>query len=220
MLHGILGRYVSVVLMVFLLPSSSVPVIGEQVGDKTETARGEAVNKEVGKEHKMIGQLDSPSESVRSAASAEILKNRDADLQQIAALVEKYLSIDDRKATARDGILLLGKLHAAQYVPLLVKNMTFRVSYLTTTRPQSIEDLCPAVQALIDIGSPALKPVMHRVKSEDDENLQAGGAAVFRGVLGEEWAAVLLEYEIQAAGQSTVAERLRQVLHQLRRLPK
>ena len=166
----------------------------------------------------MADQLADESESVRKGAAAEILKSRQAEIQRLITIVERGVA-NDRKAAVRDGMLLLGQLRAVEAVPMLVQRLTFQVPYLAT-RPQPIEDLCPAVQALIDIGSPSLRPVLERIEGEDGDILQRAGAAVFRGVLGETWAMTQLESRIRSGATGVRTDRLRQVVEKLAQLPK
>ena len=170
-------------------------------------------------EVKMFSDLESESPEVRKAASYEILDNWRTESRKVAELVEKYVTLENRKGTAKDMILLLGKLRAAEYTPILVQHMTFEVYYKETKRPQTTEDLYPAVQALIDMGSPALNAVLERLKSENSGIVARTGAAVLQGILGEQWASAVLDSEIQNSDQIQVKERLQRVLHQLQNLP-
>ena len=116
-------------------------------------------------------------------------------------------------------MLLLGKLHAAEHVPLLVRSLTFKVFYRSTKRPQTIEDLYPAVQALADIGAPALDPVLDRLSHEDDEELERTGGAVLRDVLGMPRATLILNGAIHSATDAKVKQRLAKVLRAMQDLP-
>jgi HEAT repeat protein len=156
-------------------------------------------------------ELESDSPEVRAKASEELLAKRQADIAAILRIVEKFLGDDTRRGTVKDNMLLLGKLRAVEAVGLLVRNLTFEVFYKNTKRPQTTEDLYPAVQALIDIGSPALGPVLERLAAEDDELLHRAGAAVLRGVLGRNHARAVLTEELGSAKSVSVQVRLRKV---------
>lgn len=160
----------------------------------------------------MLDDLTSESPEVRATATAEVLDARRVTLQTIAAITERFLPDEQRPATAASGIRLLGKLRAAEYVPLLVQKLTFEVFFKETKRPQPPEDLYPAVQALIDIGSPALGPLMERLKVDDDKIVQQNGAAVLTGILGPNWARAILRDEILSAEIRTVNQKLQEVL--------
>ena len=65
-------------------------------------------------------QLESESPDDRRDAMARILATRQASNQQIADLLAKYLVLPGRTATAKDLILVLGRLRAAEQVPILL----------------------------------------------------------------------------------------------------
>ena len=177
-----------------------------------------AQNHETGKDA-MLKELESESADDRRAAIAKILAGRRESNQQIADLLAKYLAVPERKGTAKDLILLLGKLRAAEQVPLLVRALTFKVFYRETKRPQTIEDLYPAVQALADIGAPALDPVLDRLSQEGDEELERTGGAVLRDVLGMPRATLILNGAIHAATDAKVKQRLAKALRAMQDLP-
>lgn len=166
----------------------------------------------------MYVDLESESPEVRASAISAIVAGRREEASKVAAVVEKYLA-GSRPATVKDSMLLLGKLRASEYVPLLVRNLTFHASYKDRKRPPGAEDT-PAVQALIDIGAPALRPVLERASAEDNVAVHAAAAAVFEGVLGRPWAVALLSEQICAAERPDVRRRLEGIVHQLELLPR
>lgn len=162
--------------------------------------------------YKLIAGLESESPEVRATAGAEVLaRKQPGDIAEIMRVVEKYLSSDDRQGTVKDNMLLLGKLHAVDAIPLLVRNLTFEAFYKNTKRPQPPADLFPAVQALIDIGQPSVRPVLARLAAEDGEKLGIAGATVLRRILGLRDARALLSGEIAAAKGERSQARLRMV---------
>ncbi|HTX37363.1 MAG TPA: hypothetical protein VME43_20185 [Bryobacteraceae bacterium] len=163
--------------------------------------------------YKLIAGLESESPEVRAKASAEVLaRQQPGDIAEVMRIVEKYLKSDDRQGTVKDNMLLLGKLHALEAIPLLVQNLTFEAFYKNTKRPQPPADLFPAVQALIDIGRPSVRPVLARLAAEDGEKLGIAGATVLRRILGLRDARALLSDEIAAAKEERSQARLRIVL--------
>ena len=167
----------------------------------------------------MFGQLEAESPEERRAAAAKIVDMRRAQEQQIADLLAKVLAVPDREGTAKDLILLLGKLHATEQVPILVQSLTFQVFYRASKRPQTTEDLFPAVQALIDIGTPALDPVIERLQSESGGDVQRAGTAVLRGILGLQRAKLVMAGLVHAARTSEIRERLRRAERVMQELP-
>jgi len=166
-----------------------------------------------------IMELDSESPEVRARASAEILQRREAEIDALMQLLERRLVNDDRQGTVKDVMLVLGKLRASRAVPLLVRHLTYEAFYKNTKRPQTTEDLYPAVSALIEIGSPSLKAVLERVTNESDPTVTRTAAAVIRGVLGERWASSWLKEEAGAERLGDRRRRLEAVAHAIEELP-
>ena len=164
-------------------------------------------------------ELDSESPEIRARASSEILKRRDTDIDALMQLLERRLAGDDRQGTVKDIMLLLGKLRAVRAVALLVHNLTYEAFYKNTKRPQTTQDLYPAVNALIDIGSPSLNPVLERLRNEDDPIVSRTGVAVIRGILGEHVASALVKEEASAERLPDRKRRLEAVARAIRELP-
>jgi hypothetical protein len=167
----------------------------------------------------MSAELESESIDDRRVAVAKILEARTQQNQQIADLLAKYLADPSREGTAKDLIVLLGKLRAVEQLPILVRSLTFKVFYRNTKRPQTIEDLYPAVQALTDLGAPAIDPVLERIMREDQEDVARTGAAVLRNVLGLSRAVLILDQAIQTAPSDEARDRLRRAERLMRELP-
>lgn len=168
----------------------------------------------------MFAKLESESPEIRAAANLELLANpRPEDIPEIIGIVEKYLPDAARQGTVKDNMLLLGKLKSVAAIPLLVRNLTYEAFYKNTKRPQPPEDLFPAVQALIDIGQPSVRPLLERLAAEDGEKLALAGATVIRGVLGREAARQLLSKEIEAATGDATKSRLRAVMRVVEQFP-
>ena len=167
----------------------------------------------------MFDQLEAESPDERHAAASKLIDARREQEQQIADLLAKILAVPDREGTARDLILLLGKLRASEQVPILVRSLTFQVFYRASKRPQSTEDLFPAVQALIDIGTPALDPVLERLQHEGGDDVQRAGSAVLRGILGLQRAKLVIAGLAQTARTSEIRERLRKAERVMQELP-
>jgi HEAT repeat protein len=183
------------------------------------TLGGAATTKPGPRKDPMLTELESESADVRRAAVEKIVGSQRETSQKVADLLTKYLAAPGREGTAKDLILLLGKLRAVDHVPLLVRALTFKVFYRNTKRPQTIEDLYPAVQALADIGGPAIDPVLARMQHEDGEEVQRTGAAVLRAILGASRAKLILESAIQSTRSRETKARLTQAVKLLKELP-
>ncbi len=171
------------------------------------------------KGNKVWNDLTSESPEDRKAAVAGILAARQTDIAKIIGLAENLLPKESRNGTVKDLILLLGKLRAVEAVPFLVRNLTVSVFYRETKRPQTLEDQLPAVQALADIGSPSLDPVLARAESEDDEMTHRAAAWIWRAVLGAERAESLIANATMRQTDPSVKARLAAVAGFLKTLP-
>jgi hypothetical protein len=156
-------------------------------------------------------ELESESPEVRLKAGAAVVAARDSTIRELEASARKYLAAEERRGTVKDLMLLMGRLRASECVEFLVSQLTFEVYYKETKRPQTTKDLYPAVQALIDIGSPAVAPTLRRLASEDGEVLQRCGGTVLREVLGPELARQALELERARTEDAQVKGRLERV---------
>jgi hypothetical protein len=162
-------------------------------------------------EGKMNIELESESPEVRLKAGAAVVAARDSTIRELEASARKYLAAEDRRGTVKDLMLLMGRLRASECVEFLVSQLTFEVYYKETKRPQTTKDLYPAVQALIDIGSPAVAPTLRRLAGEDGEVLQRCGSTVLREILGPDLARQATELERARTEDAQVKARLEKV---------
>jgi len=165
-----------------------------------------------------ISDLESDSPDVRRAATQRVLSARDVPHDQIRAIAEKHIA-GPKKGTAKDAILLLGKLNSQSSIDWLLDHLTFDVFYKEMKRPQPPADRFPAVKALIDIGLPAIDPLLARAAASSDPDFHTAAAAVLLGVLGPRGAARRLQAEAAsrptgAAPKSGLAQTLEQVRQQ------
>jgi HEAT repeat protein len=168
-----------------------------------------------GRRREVIRELESDLPEIREAAKGQILAKRDVSQEDLRALAERHIG-GPKKGTAKDAILLLGKLNAVQSIDWLVAHLDFEVFYKETKRTQLPSDRFPAAQALIDIGLPTIAPVLARVKVDDHPDVQVAAAAVLIGVLSARGAVRRLTGEIEAARDPTAKTALGKTLDQVR----
>jgi len=160
--------------------------------------------------------LESDSPEVRRRAVRTLLAHRNVSHAQLRALADKHVK-SGKHGTAKDVILLLGKLNSIESIDWLIDHIDFDVFYKETKRTQSIEDLYPAVQALIDIGLPSLGPLIERAKTDKRKELPMAAAAVLIGVLSARGAIRRLSALIAAASTQRIKTALGRVLDEVRR---
>jgi hypothetical protein len=143
--------------------------------------------------------LESDDEETRRVAAGDILRNRNVSHDDIKAIAEKYI-IQGRKAgTVRDCLSLLGKLQARDQIPYLVSRLQYRDFETDRTRLPVIKTMFPAAGALIDIGLPAVRPVLDRLRGETSDDVLIAGAGVLSAILGKKGAIARIKAEKQTA---------------------
>jgi hypothetical protein len=128
-----------------------------------------------------------------------VLRDRDVSHEDVKAIAEKYIAEGRKGGTVRDALHLLGKLQARDQIPYLVSRLGYRVFEMDQARPPAIETTFPAAGALIDIGLPAVRPVLERLRGETSEDVLLAGAGVLRGILGKKGAIARVEAEKKTA---------------------
>ena len=152
----------------------------------------------------MLADLESDNVNTRHAAMKSIIATRHVSHDDIKAIAEKYIAQNRKGGTARDALRLLGKLQARDQIPYLVSRLNYRVFEGDRSRPPAIETTFPAAGALIDIGLPAIKPVLERLRHETDEEALLAGAGVLRGILGRAGALKRVDEEMKNASPAEV----------------
>ena len=150
-------------------------------------------------ENDYFTQLSSENETEREAASQKILDARKDTINQLENIARKFITEETRKGTAKTSIILLGKLHSAESVPLLAENISVSVFYTVTGRTQPPEDYYPCVGALIEIGTPAIPAMLNNIKNKDDATIRELSARVIRYVEGLDVGRYILENAIKQA---------------------
>jgi HEAT repeat protein len=144
-----------------------------------------------------------------TARKQEVINSPDA-IAKIEAVVGDFAGDENRRGTAKTAIDLLGNLQSTGSIPVLVNNLTLRVFYKETKRPQRKEDLYPSVGALIKMGEPSTDPVLTRVQESDDDQVAQCTAYVVKG-LKKNGAAQLIQDHINRQSDSRANQRLRAV---------
>jgi hypothetical protein len=152
----------------------------------------------------VVVDLESDDPHKRRAAVESIIKHRNVPHDKIKAIADEYIAKKSKGGTVRDALRLLGKLQAREQIPYLVSLLPYRVYEDDADRPPSIETTFPAAGALIDIGLPAIKPVLERLRHETDEEALLAGAGVLRGILGRKGALKRVDEEMKNASPEEV----------------
>lgn len=146
-----------------------------------------------------LESLESDDADTRRTAARNILRNRNVSHDDIKAIAEKYITQGRGGGTVRDCLRLLGKLQARDQIPYLVSRLEYRDFETVCTRLPTIESMFPAAGALIDIGLPAVRPVLDRLRGETSDDALLAGAGVLSGILGKKGAIARIKAEKQTA---------------------
>jgi HEAT repeat protein len=170
-------------------------------------------NVQRGEMEKLLDQLRSENIDERDAAAHALVARKQQVLSNpsviagIEEIVKEYTQREDRRGAAKTAITLLGELQSERSIPLLVEHLTFGVFYKETKRAQSPEDYYPAVGALVQIGKPALEPVLAKAERTDDATVLRCAALVVKDVLRTDAARFIREHAAQQSNPQ-VRQRL------------
>jgi hypothetical protein len=184
-----------------------------------------------------VEALRSPEAKVREEAERAILKDREDTIAAIEALIEESLrgydsmkviekrergeGVDRKYTSAAAAIRVLGEFRSVRSVPLLVRHQGFYFppewasGGASGGRAPGLSDY-PASIALVEIGLPALEPVLEQYKVRDRSWAPITGW-IFEKVLGKDLARAYLEHAL--AGEKD-PQKQESVRHLLKLLPK
>ena len=148
----------------------------------------------------------------REQAAREILQSRRETIEELEKIVRRFIKDENRKGTAKTAIVLLGKLRSVECVPLLAENLALYVFYKDRKRTQSLEDAFPCVGALIEIGKPAVSPMIKNLETSEDEKVRELSARVIRYVEGPEIGRIVIEKAIEKQTDSRKKAKLEAAL--------
>lgn len=138
-----------------------------------------------------IAQLRSDDPKIREEAVREILRTRQEMIADIENVVRDFKGDDARESTVKVAITLLGKLRSIESLPLLVDSLTFFSPETKSIR--NPDSYFPCINALIEIGYPAVDPLLKKVKESDDEDAMRCAAFTLKRMLGKTVAALCIQ---------------------------
>lgn len=153
--------------------------------------------------------LASTDAAVQRAAVSSIAAWRTRTIRDTISVVRDSIRRGD-SATVKAGITVLGELRAEEAVPLLVEHLTIILPPPPNTA--LAKGVFPIeeglfVRALLQIGWPALDPLVKAVQSSDDQRRMFLTAFVLARTLGPDLAVAFVDEHRQGAGEAE-SERL------------
>lgn len=115
-------------------------------------------------------------------------------------------------ATTAGAIRELGRYHAAEAVPLLAANVTYAPAYVRFGGLVGPRSYFPCVNALIEIGSPALPCVISPMGTADPKMDPYIRASIIENILGREQGVAYIRESISLARDSETSRERRSLL--------
>ena len=115
---------------------------------------------------------------------------------------------------ARETILLLGKLRAVEAIPLLIKNLEF-----ANGGGSYIREEFSCLGALIDIGSPALAPLLTAAANTDDAALRRLISYAFINIVRRDAAVAYIKSQAPPNLSAAQREHLDALMQDISHLP-
>jgi hypothetical protein len=142
--------------------------------------------------------VDFPGPSERAEARERILAEYNTSIQ---AALTTLRSSDSPPDSRLDAIGILGRLRAASAPESLIPHIGLpaELVHLRETLTPSLGDCYPAVQALVDIGTPSIPVCMRALATIEDTESRRKLCWVLTEIEGEEIAILLLKREAAAS---------------------
>jgi hypothetical protein len=159
---------------------------------------------------KMIAKLRSDDKKDRDEIGQLILQDRQRLVTELQQIVREFIADKKKQEIATAAIILLGKLRAVEAIPILVEHLILPPVALrpTVTAPPSPLKAHPSAGALIEIGSPSLRPLLKKVEVSSDEGTLVLAAIVINGILGPDLAVAAVELRLEQQKDAKVRQRL------------
>lgn len=163
-----------------------------------------------------VAAVESPNATDRDRAAKAIIEERRRVVTELQDIVKRHIADEgERRKIAENAIRLLGELRADAAVPLLVENLTFEPEPgkpLKGKRLVAPWETYPCVGALIDIGLPALDPLLASITTNEGPLRTGLTAVVIQKVLSDRVAFAYVQERLEQEQDEARRERLRALL--------
>lgn len=161
--------------------------------------------------------------SVRESAAHAIDTRSRRALFQCCQVILEGSDSDDKALAAKTSCWLLGRFRSREAVPVLVDKLTLSIPREDDfVRMAGLADRYPCAAALIEIGLPAIDPVVAKAEQSDDNEVMKVSCIVIQRVLGDVLGNAYLADRIAKQTDSkrkAKLERMQVLLDQSRRSP-
>jgi hypothetical protein len=162
----------------------------------------------------LMKKLDTLDDRSRMKLISEVDEQRN---ELLGALL-KQLGTSSSKQVQAAAIYLIGSNRLADGVEELIRRIDFDPGTPIQRGPEPLWEKYPAMEALITIGQPSIKPAIELLATESDDVRRNLAVKVVRYVTGAETAEFILQRAQAASSDAGRRSRLDDALARLRRL--
>ena len=149
-----------------------------------------------------------------------LLSKVDEQRRELLGVLMKYMGTSSSLDVQAAAAYLIGRHRLSEGVTALMERIEFDAERIPTKGPEPLWERYPAMEALITIGRPSVRPAMELLATEDDQTRRELAVKVIRYVEGPEVAEFILQREIAAELDSVRRARLEGAIDRLRQLPR
>jgi hypothetical protein len=180
-------------------------------GQKTRKAGKPMIDQQVMELMKKLDTLDDRSRM-------QLLSEVDEQRNDLLGALLKQLGTSPSKQVQASAIYLIGRNRLADGVEELTRRIDFDPGTPVQRGPEPLWEKYPAMEALITIGQPSIKPVVELLATESNDLRRNLAVKVVRYVVGAETAEFILQRAQAASSDAGRRSRLDDALGRLRRL--
>ncbi|MFN2199614.1 MAG: HEAT repeat domain-containing protein [Caldilineaceae bacterium] len=149
-----------------------------------------------------------------------LLSKVDEERRQLLGVLMQYLGSSPSRDVRAAAAYLIGRHRLSEGAPALVESIGLDARYPPMKGPEPLWERYPAMEALINIGKPAVRPCIGLLATEDDHVRRYLAIKVVRYVEGPQISEFVLKQAQAIEGDSAKRARLEDALVQLRHLPR
>lgn len=148
--------------------------------------------------------------------------------EQLAAFSQEYadleteLIVEFRKASGVEQkcavAYLMGRFRSPAFAPDLAENLTLKSQFQENNDKKPLWGTFPAMEALVSIGSPAIKPMLVNIQTARADEFRRLSTEVIRKIEGTEVARFILEMQIMKTKDEAGRKRLEGALEYLEKV--
>ncbi|MGO9272174.1 MAG: HEAT repeat domain-containing protein [Terriglobia bacterium] len=162
----------------------------------------------------MMSKLDKMDERSRMNLLSQVNRER----SEMLGVLLKYLGPDSSSSVQAAAIYLIGRNRLSDGVPELVRRIDFDTGVQPKKAAEPLWERYPAMEALITIGSPSIRPSVELLATDPSEVRRNLAVEVIRYVEGPEVSNFILERALAAESEPKRRDNLSDAIRRLQTL--